>query len=81
MNIDTRKRQVVLTRTELKNHQNYLKVKDFVYERGYELVVSEPPAMRPYRALSLSREEARNTQIYEAAKARAEREGRPFWLE
>jgi hypothetical protein len=80
MNIDGIQRQVTVTRAEIKNHQNYLKVKSFM-EKGYGVIVSDPPVVRPLNRLTLTRDEARNTQTYEAAKAKAVEQGRHLWIE
>jgi hypothetical protein len=39
------------------------------------------PVLRPFHSLTLTREEASNTQTSEAAKATAPQQGRRFWSE
>ena len=80
MHVDIYKRTVTVTREELRNHQIYLKVKEWTDKR-YELVIPDPPRPDLRNAVVLTREEARNHQTFKAAQAKAEQERKFLWVE
>jgi hypothetical protein len=79
MNVDAVKRHVIITKDEIRDHQNYLKMKALT-DKGYRLTITDP-VLRPRNSLVLHREDARTVQQYEAAKARAEEAGKALWIE
>jgi hypothetical protein len=79
MNVDAVKRHVIITKDEIRDHQNYLKVKALT-DKGYGLTITDP-VRRPGNSLVFTREEGRTVQAYEAAKARAEEAGKDLWVE
>lgn len=82
VSVDPKSPVIEVREEELHNHQRYVYYKLLAERLGKRLaVIPTPSPQKPHGALTLTREEARDTQTYEAAKARSERERRPLWIE
>jgi hypothetical protein len=80
MTVDPIKRTITVTETEIRNHQTYLKMKEYT-DCGYDPVIVKTSAQKPWNALPVKRADLHDIRHYERMKQRATEQNKVLWLE
>ena len=80
MTVDAIKRTVTATKEELRDHRVYMAVRPRL-AKGYDLVLRDTPAPKPWNALPVKRADLHDIRNYERAKQRAKEQNKVLWLE
>jgi hypothetical protein len=81
MTIDAIKREATFLKSELRNTQLYERFRTLSAQNWGVTVTDDTVPKKPVGAIVLTRDEARNTLTYEAAKARAAWGRTVVWVE
>ena len=81
MTIDALRREATFLKSELRDTQIYARFYKLSTENWDVTLEDDTVPKKPASAIVLTREEARNHQTYQAALARAEKEGKLLWVE